>query len=52
MAKDNRAVDADCNKRPSNKIGLCPGTPSRPARTVTVSKPRPVERNYAMSYRE
>jgi hypothetical protein len=51
MAKDNGTVDAQDNKSISEKLGLSTGTPGRTVRTVTVSKTRTVERNYAMSRR-
>jgi hypothetical protein len=48
MTKDDGTVDAQHNKRLSEKVGLLAGTPSRTVRTVTISKARTVERNYAM----
>jgi hypothetical protein len=52
MAKDDGTVDAEDNERFSEKFGLLAGTPSRTVRTVTISKPRPVESDYAMSPRK
>jgi hypothetical protein len=52
MTEDNRVIDTENNKRISQKIGLSVGAPSRTVRTITVSKTRTVERDYAMSPRE
>jgi hypothetical protein len=52
MTEDNRPLNIENIKRTSEKVGLCTGTPRRPVRTVTVSEPRTVERDYAMSPRE
>jgi hypothetical protein len=48
VAKDDGTVDAEDNERFSEKFGLLAGTPSRTVRTITISKARTVERNYAM----
>jgi hypothetical protein len=52
MAKDNWTVNAEHNKRCSEKVGLRAGTPRRAVGTVTISKTRAVESDYAMSPRE
>ena len=45
-------VNAEDNKRCSEKVGLRACTPRRAVRTVTVSKTRAVESDYAMPPRE
>jgi hypothetical protein len=52
MTEDNRTLDIENIKRISKKVGLRAGTPCGTVRTVTVSKPRTIERDYAMSPRE
>jgi hypothetical protein len=52
MAKDNWMVNAEDNKRCFENVGLSACTPRRAVRTVTVSKTRAVESDYAMPPRE
>jgi hypothetical protein len=52
MAKNNRMVDAEDDKRCSEKVRLRACTPRRAVRTVTISKTRAVESDYAMPPRE
>jgi hypothetical protein len=52
MTQDNGSLDIKNIKRISKQVGLRPGTPCGTVRTVTVPKPRTVERDYPMSPRE
>jgi hypothetical protein len=51
MTENNRTFDTENNKRIAKKVGLRAGAPSRTVRTITVSKTRTVEHDYAMSLR-
>src|SRR4029078_13623156 len=52
MTQDNGSLDIKNIKRISKQVGLGTGTPCGTVRTVTVPKPRTVERDYPMSPRE